>query len=46
MESEVFDGGLRNHKSFLNLKANITKTLPEKDLKKWIINIFLNMLCL
>ena len=34
MESEVFDGGLRNHKSFLNLKVNITRTLPEKDLKK------------
>ena len=40
MESEVFDGGLRNHKSFLNLKANITRTLPEKDLKKWFINNF------
>ena len=34
MESEVFNGGLWNHKSFLNLKANITRTLPEKDLKK------------
>ena len=40
MESEVFNGGLRNHKSILNLKANITRTLPEKDLKKWIINNF------
>ena len=29
MESEVFDGGLRNYKSFLNLKANITRTLPK-----------------
>ena len=33
MESEVFDGGLQNHKSFLNLKANITRTLPERTLK-------------
>ena len=40
MESEVFDGGLQNHKSFLNLKANITRILPEKDLKNWIINNF------
>ena len=40
MESEVFDGGLRNHKSFFNLKANIIRTLPEKDHKKWIINSF------
>ena len=38
MESEVFDGALRNHKSFLNLKANITRILPEMDLKKRIIN--------
>ena len=46
MESEVFDDGLQNHKSFLNLKANITRTLPEKDLKNGLSIIFLNMLCL
>ena len=44
MESEVIDGALRNHKSFLKLKANITRILPEMDLKKRIINNFLNML--
>ena len=46
MESEVFDGGLQNHKSFLSLKANITRTLPEKDLKNGLSIIFLNMLCI
>ncbi len=40
MESEVFDAGLHNYKSFFNLTANLTITLPEKDLKKWILNNF------
>ncbi len=40
MESEVFDAGLHNYKSFFNLKANLTITLPENDLKKWILNNF------
>ncbi len=42
MESEVFDAGLHNYKSFLNLKANLTITLPEKDLRNGFSIIFLN----
>ncbi len=34
MESEVFDAGLHNYKSFFKLKANLT------NLKKWILNNF------
>ena len=40
VESDVFDDGSRTHKSFVKLKTNLIRTLPERDLKDWILNNF------
>ena len=40
VELDVFDDGSRTHKSFVKLKTNLIRTLPERDLKDWILNNF------
>ena len=40
VESDVLDDGSRTHKSFVKLKTNLIRTLPERDLKDWILNNF------
>lgn len=40
MEVKVFDAGLHDYKSYLNLKANLSKSLSKNDLRKWILNNF------